>query len=267
MKKRVISAIVMLAIVGVCVVVSDISRMLLVFIAAVLSAVEMRNCIKATGEKAIVFTPVLFITVNTLLCILHAPIWTFCVNLIANIMITVCICICREDLMSAGARGTLFILAYPMVLYAAVQKVLITENWIYPTAVAALGTWSCDAFALFGGRRFGKHKLCPLVSPNKTVEGSLCGAVASAVFGVLAWLLLKGTTDAVLWICVVVALLASTMGQFGDLAASLVKREAGIKDYSNLIPGHGGMMDRADSLLFSVPTAWLCIELLQLIGA
>ena len=95
----------------------------------------------------------------------------------------------------------------------------------------------------------------------------MCGAVASAVFGVLAWLLLKGTTDAVLWICVVVALLASTMGQFGDLAASLVKREAGIKDYSNLIPGHGGMMDRADSLLFSVPTAWLCIELLQLIGA
>ena len=133
--------------------------------------------------------------------------------------------------------------------------------------MAALGTWSCDAFALFGGRRFGKHKLCPLVSPNKTVEGSLCGAVASAVFGVLAWLLLNGTTDAVLWICVVVALLASTMGQFGDLAASLVKREAGIKDYSNLIPGHGGMMDRADSLLFSVPTAWLCIELLQLIGA
>ncbi|MBR5045942.1 MAG: phosphatidate cytidylyltransferase, partial [Oscillospiraceae bacterium] len=127
-----------------------------------------------------------------------------------------------------------------------------------------LGTWSCDAFALFGGRRFGKHKLSPHVSPNKTVEGSLCGAAASALFGVLAWLLLM-KQGAELWVCVAVAVIASTLGQFGDLAASLFKREAGIKDYSDLIPGHGGMMDRADSLLFSIPTAWFCIEMIDLI--
>ena len=92
----------------------------------------------------------------------------------------------------------------------------------------------------------------------------MCGALASAVFGVLAWALLRDL-GAELWVCVTVAVIASTMGQFGDLAASLFKRESGIKDYSDLIPGHGGMMDRADSLLFSIPTAWFCMELLDII--
>jgi phosphatidate cytidylyltransferase len=64
-----------------------------------------------------------------------------------------------------------------------------------------------------------------------------------------------------LWLCVVTALVASTMGQIGDLAESLIKRMIGVKDFSNLIPGHGGMFDRADSLLFSIPTAYICLRL------
>ena len=64
-----------------------------------------------------------------------------------------------------------------------------------------------------------------------------------------------------LWLCVVTALVSSTMGQIGDLAESLMKRMIGVKDFSNLIPGHGGMFDRADSLLFSIPTAYLCLHL------
>lgn len=62
-----------------------------------------------------------------------------------------------------------------------------------------------------------------------------------------------------MWLCVTASLVASSFGQVGDLAASLLKRMVGIKDYSNLIPGHGGMMDRADSLLFSIPVAWFCL--------
>lgn len=68
------------------------------------------------------------------------------------------------------------------------------------------------------------------------------------------------------WLCVVTALLASTMGQIGDLAESLVKRMIGVKDFSNLIPGHGGMFDRADSLLFSIPTAYLCLTVAGIIA-
>ncbi|MBQ2085836.1 MAG: phosphatidate cytidylyltransferase [Oscillospiraceae bacterium] len=264
MKKRVISAIVMLAIVGACLFISRITRVLLVFAAAVLSAVEMRDCLKKTEEKAMVFSPVLFIAINTVLCLLDAPVWTLAANLVGCAMLSICFCICREDLMAVGARGTLFVLIYPMSLYAVVQRILSSDGWLYPAAVAALATWSCDAFALFGGKKFGRHKLSPRVSPNKTVEGSLCGAAASAVFGALTWFLLR-KQGAELWICIIVAVIASSLGQFGDLAASLFKREAGIKDYSDLIPGHGGMMDRADSLLFSIPTAWFCMELIGII--
>ena len=117
----------------------------------------------------------------------------------------------------------------------------------------------CDSFALFGGKRFGKHKIAPSVSPNKTVEGCICGAISSVVTGVIVYYLSQLWLPIPFWLCVVTALLASTMGQIGDLAESLVKRMIGVKDFSNLIPGHGGMFDRADSLLFSIPTAYLCL--------
>ena len=126
----------------------------------------------------------------------------------------------------------------------------------------------CDAFALFGGTRFGRHKLAPLVSPHKTWEGSISGALASVVAGAALYFLLPLIPGLVyrnipLWVCVATAFLSSSMGQIGDLAESLVKRMIGVKDFSNLIPGHGGLMDRADSLLFAIPTAYLCLLLAQ----
>ena len=107
-----------------------------------------------------------------------------------------------------------------------------------------------------------KHKLAATVSPNKTVEGAVWGAASSLVVGVICWLLgrwFPAVGGMNLIACMVTCLLASTMGQLGDLAESLLKRMLGVKDFSNLIPGHGGMFDRADSLLFSIPTAYLCI--------
>ena len=115
--------------------------------------------------------------------------------------------------------------------------------------------------AFFAGRAFGKHKLAPAVSPNKTVEGCVCGALFSMVAGVLVYYVLRSACPMPLWLCVVTALVSSTMGQIGDLAESLMKRMIGIKDFSNLIPGHGGMFDRADSLLFSIPSAYFLLHL------
>lgn len=127
-------------------------------------------------------------------------------------------------------------------------------------AIACISTWVCDSFALFGGKWFGKHKLAPKVSPNKTIEGSVTGAVSSMVAGVILYFVFKGTNYNIsLVTCVLTGLICSSFGQIGDLAASLIKRMAGLKDYSNLIPGHGGVMDRIDSLLFSIPAAFFCL--------
>jgi phosphatidate cytidylyltransferase len=112
-------------------------------------------------------------------------------------------------------------------------------------------TWICDTFAYFTGSIIGKHKLYPAASPNKTVEGFFGGLVGAAIvmpiFNLLGWSHANG------WDFIVAALIVGIIGQCGDLLESLMKREAGVKDTSALLPGHGGFFDRFDSLLLSTP--------------
>ena len=118
-------------------------------------------------------------------------------------------------------------------------------------------TWVCDTAAMFGGRTFGGAKLAPTVSPGKTRSGSLAGVVGSlAVAPVFAVAIFPRVgVDVPLWQLLVVAAVLGVIGQIGDLAESLFKREAGVKDSSQLIPGHGGVLDRLDSLYFVIPAA------------
>jgi phosphatidate cytidylyltransferase len=118
-------------------------------------------------------------------------------------------------------------------------------------------TWICDTAAMFGGRVLGGPKLAPAISPGKTRSGAIMGVVggvlvapifASAVFPQVG-LLIR------FWHVVAIAAVLSVIGQAGDLVESLFKREAGVKDSSQLIPGHGGVLDRFDSLYFVIPVA------------
>ena len=169
--------------------------------------------------------------------------------------------ILRKDVAGKGALGTVFGLAYPCFQFSMIMVICVSDIWLQTLAVACLSTWVCDSFAMFGGKWFGKHKVAPLVSPNKTVEGCVTGAVSSLFVGLIVYFIFKDQHTLSVWLCMGTAFLASTMGQIGDLAESLLKRMIGVKDFSNLIPGHGGMFDRADSLLFSIPTAYLCLFL------
>ena len=120
--------------------------------------------------------------------------------------------------------------------------------------------WLGDTGAYYGGRSLGKTPLAPSVSPNKTVEGAVSGLLGSLVGAGLMqiWLL----SEVSLVHCLIVALVCGIIGQFGDLAESLLKRNTGVKDSGNLIPGHGGVLDRIDSLLFAGPAFFLCYKLL-----
>ncbi len=107
-----------------------------------------------------------------------------------------------------------------------------------------------DMFAYFGGKSLGKHKLIPTVSPNKTIEGSVIGSLFGTIFGtVYAVLVLK---NALSFEIVAVTFLLTIVGQMGDLFFSSIKRHYEVKDFSNIIPGHGGILDRVDSLLFVI---------------
>jgi len=119
--------------------------------------------------------------------------------------------------------------------------------------LAALMTvWAADTGAYFVGRKFGKHKLAPRVSPNKTIEGLIGGVVAGVVVA-MAFALLAGATPAQLPIVALVALVAVLFSVIGDLFESLLKRHANVKDSGHLIPGHGGILDRIDGVIAALP--------------
>ena len=125
--------------------------------------------------------------------------------------------------------------------------------------------WGGDTCAYFAGRAFGKHKLCPRVSPKKTVEGAVGGVLGTMLFGVIITVVYSVVADRTeaftqssigVSMYVVIGLLgvvAAVLGIYGDLFASVVKRQCGIKDYGTIFPGHGGILDRFDSVMFIAP--------------
>lgn len=115
--------------------------------------------------------------------------------------------------------------------------------------------WVGDSAAYYGGRAFGKHLLAPRVSPKKTVEGAVAGLLGSIFVGVIAgkWVLPEDWMN-----LIVLSAVTAIAGQIGDLAESTLKRSAGVKDSSSILPGHGGILDRLDSLFFAAPVFyWL----------
>ena len=119
---------------------------------------------------------------------------------------------------------------------------------------AALLTWATDTGAYLFGVAFGRHQLIPRISPKKTVEGAVGGLLAAGFCG---WLCAKGLTPFLTPLAAtVVGLIVGVMAQLGDLVESMIKRDAGIKDSAELIPGHGGILDRFDSMLFTVPVLY-----------
>ena len=126
--------------------------------------------------------------------------------------------------------------------------------------IAFLGTWICDSGAYFVGRAWGRHKLAPDISPKKTWEGAIAGLISGVIaVAVLGRLLVA---DLSLWTGALLGLALVIASTIGDLAESVIKRQVGVKDSSQLIPGHGGALDRIDSLLFVVPVVyWMVVAL------
>ena len=131
------------------------------------------------------------------------------------------------------------------------------SNGIYYLLLLLNFSSVCDMGAYFTGSTFGKHKLCPEISPHKTVEGAAGGIFSSIIVTVILGLCFKKSLAAIILLTVPFCIL----GMVGDLFASAIKRAAGIKDYGNLIPGHGGIMDRVDSIIMISPVLYLFITL------
>lgn len=152
---------------------------------------------------------------------------------------------------------------YVTVAFSSMVLLRYLPNGPYLFLLPFIGAWVSDTFAYFTGRFFGKHKLAPAISPKKTVEGSIGGIVfAVAVFALYGLVLsARGFQPNYLALCLA-GLFVSILSQIGDLSLSLLKRERGIKDYGRLFPGHGGVLDRFDSVIATAPI----ILILSLLG-
>lgn len=128
--------------------------------------------------------------------------------------------------------------------------------------IPLVAAFCSDSAALFTGMACGKHKLAPQVSPKKTVEGAIGGLVGGMVGMVIFRIVFFFCTVHslnILW-CMLLGLVGAAMGQLGDLSFSAIKRQCGIKDYGRLLPGHGGVLDRFDSVIFAAPVIWLIVS-------
>ena len=139
----------------------------------------------------------------------------------------------------------------------------ITYRWGGLTIISIMATiWICDTFAYFGGLSMGKHKLFPRVSPKKTWEGAVWGFVGAVAAMIAARQILLPYLE--IHQALIIGVIIGVLGQIGDLVESLFKRDAGVKDSSALIPGHGGVFDRFDSLIFVAPVLYLYIDFVVL---
>ncbi len=157
------------------------------------------------------------------------------------------------------------IAAMIVVFFKCMSGIREMDGGIFLLGMTILVPVITDIAAYFVGRGCGKHKLAPIISPKKTVEGSIGGTVCAVGILMLVALILNATNVLQIHYTALVIYLisASVIGQFGDLALSSVKRIVGVKDYGNLLPGHGGILDRFDSLLFVLPFTYLFFNLVR----
>lgn len=140
-----------------------------------------------------------------------------------------------------------------------------SENGLFLLVMGLCGAWIADTGAYFTGVAFGKHKLCPEISPKKTIEGFIGGIVITGLVYSVAFSVYSGEfvfTNALMTF--ILGVICAVIGTIGDLSASMVKRQIGFKDYGKIMPGHGGLMDRFDSVLFVLPTFYAFISLTEI---
>jgi len=174
--------------------------------------------------------------------------------LIAAIFLLLCIPVLYTNYNFVDIALTIFGFLYVAVFFSFIVFISNKQYGEYLVWIVFICSWGCDTAAYYSGRLFGKggiHKLCPKVSPNKTIEGSIGGLLGSVIGSTIyGYVISKYGVPIELYHFVIIGVICGAFGQFGDLIASSIKRYVGAKDYSSLIPGHGGILDRFDSILF-----------------
>ncbi len=250
--KRVISAAVLIGIIVLILFLGEIPVTILTTVVCVLMMFDVSTVLKKGGfkpQRVVLLIASLLVLPAVMLKGLNGY---FILAAISFSVMAICVVFSKEPdfktLLSGG-----FALIYPLMpasllVFLAVQDVIYKENiGIMLCVSAVLCATLSDTFAYFFGKFFGKKKLCPQISPKKTIVGAVASFFGGAAGGILAYFIFK-TTNILLHDWIVIGVACGGFAQIGDLTASMLKRFCNVKDYGNYIPGHGGIMDRMDSI-------------------
>lgn len=269
MKVRIISAVVMVIVAAGLLYLQGWVLAAAVLAMSLISQYEMLRCFHNAGIRPV--SPILYGFALLILPIyyFHGLAAVFVLQMAAVALIFVACIIFGKRFNFDSISSSIFTIYYPQMFYVFFYMIVFVKNangvWDQELArlmlLVAVGCAGfTDATAYFVGTFCGKKKLCPDISPKKTVEGSLGGLVGGIVgVQLIAILFDNGRVHLIEYF--VFAFLLSALAQIGDLAASLIKRKLGVKDYGHLIPGHGGVMDRLDSILFILPVVYMFYSL------
>lgn len=204
----------------------------------------------------------------------HSALIFFLPIFVIGLLIVLALAMRRPDLRTAFPSAALSMIG---VLYVGLPLLLIVEMVLRAkfdnrarmlVLILLLFVWIGDTAAYYVGRALGRHKMAPRISPGKTWEGGIASILGAVAVGVLAWWLLPrygwgDTGSLAYWIAL--AIVVNIAAQAGDLVESMIKRGAGVKDSGALLPGHGGMLDRIDALLFAAVAMWYFPEIRDLV--
>ena len=251
MKKRIIGIVVMLLICVPLLILGGVYYSALIGVIATLGLWELNNLYKKEKKLHIILEILSYLSL--LMIIFSSDYLLYAIGLTCVVFLTASMMTGKEFTF----KNAVYVLA--SIIFIGVSFYIIKDirlesihNFVYILLITIL----TDTFAYIGGTLFGKHKLLERVSPNKTIEGSVIGTIFGTILPIFYYLYMIDPGCNVLQI-VFVTLVLSIIGQVGDLVFSSIKREFGIKDYSNIIIGHGGILDRFDSLIFVSIIYWI----------
>lgn len=269
MTKRVLTGFAFTIVVFGCILLGRWAVLTLLSAAMIRSVFEVYRAIRHTGIE-----PVRWAGYVCCGLLIVAQILNFCVDgaldfstlaLLLSVLAAMIRLVLHGQIAADSMMATVFPMLYPCIFYMAIMNMLDTENRALMTVCLCVCFFSAsvsDACALFSGMLFGKHKLAPVLSPKKTIEGAVGGLVCCTFFtmaipAILAFLM-RGNAEVAAefrqmpspWLFALLGFVVSLLSQAGDLAASMFKRHCGVKDFGDLLPGHGGVMDRLDGVIF-----------------
>ena len=278
MKQRVITGLIIAAVMIPCAVFMH--TLAFPVMIAVIAAMSVYELIRATGGKNPVLIALSCVTAAAIPFLVHfrvrfafMPVAVIYSLVYFTIMVVMHKRTTFTDALTALAATLLIPTAISMMLklrdvYLDFGDSFTKASGVFFIIFGYICAWGSDIGANIIGRKLGRHKLCPGISPHKSVEGAVGGALFAVILNVILWLLFNRfwftTHDFPLITDVIVTLVLSAVSIFGDLSASVIKRNHNVKDFGSLLPGHGGMMDRFDSILFVIPAEYAAIRIIMI---